>query len=214
MKYITLTVLFCVTLASCGGSSKEALKYYQKGNAAYLKNDLGAAEKFYEKAAGLDPGLLNARLMMAKICYYRKQFPKAHEHLDAILGKNEDHVAALYWKARTLTVNSKGDKKDEERAVRLLQRVVELDGSHIRARALLALLYEKGEKYREAIYEYQMILQEEEALVNARANLGILYSRMGLKNRALNQLGIAAGIAKLSGIPDSNLKLIKSEMEK
>ncbi len=194
-------------------SREEALRLFAQGKEAYEKKDLARAKGLFTKALEDDKCLHNARLMLSKICYYERDFVGALEHQNEIIDDEPNHVGALYWKAKTLVVQPARGKKNEEEAVACLTRVLELDGHHLPARSLLALLHEKNERYKEALEEYREILLEEEALVSARANLSVLYRRLGLKERALGEIDAAIAVARGAGLPDSNLNLIKKEIE-
>ena len=92
--------------------------------------------------------------------------------------------------------------------------MLESDSSHIPARLLLAILYEKKGNHREAIHEYITILGEEDNLLSARGNLAILYMRLGLKERGKSEIEKAARIAEITGSGIKNINYIKSEFDK
>ncbi len=214
MKKIITASLVVLSL-SCGGNP-EAYKLFLKGKEAYARKELDKAKKYFEEASELDGNLLNARLMLSKIHYFRRDSNEALRIIDSILEDEKNHVSSLYWKARILTVMKKewsDVKKSDSEAIRCLQRVLELDGHHISARSLLALLYEKNEMYKEALYEYRRALKEEESLINTRANLSILYCRMGLRDRSLMEIERAIAIADAVEVSKKNLLLIKKEVQ-
>jgi tetratricopeptide (TPR) repeat protein len=197
---------------SCSSGKDKALDSYIKGKEAYSKKELSKAREHFLRAIDLDKNLFNAKLMLAKIHYYQKDYKKSLEYADSILKSEPNHVGALYWKAKTVTIQAKGKNGDTE-AIQCLLQALELDSHHILARSLLALLYEKNEKYTEAVYEYKVLLEEEESLINARTNLGILYKRLGLKSKSIEEINTAINISKSSGFDNSNLKQIKREIE-
>lgn len=197
------------------GSRDEALILFARGREAYEKKELTRAKELFQKALESDKSLHNSRLMLSKICYYERNFRGALDYQNEILDEEPNHVGALYWKAKTLLVDPerKNNKKNDSEALACLTRVLELDGHHLLARSLLALLHEKNERYREALAEYRTLLLEEETLVSARANLSILYRRLGLRERALEEICAAIAIAREADLPDSNLNHIKKEIE-
>lgn len=203
---------------SCKGDTEKAYKLYLKGKEAYFKQELDTAQKYFIEASKIDTSLINARLMLAKIYYFKKNFNEAIDTLSSILAENSDHPGSLFWKARTLVIMKKEDKDDitkrESEAISLLQKVIELDSHHIGARNLLALLYEKNKKYKEALFEYKAALREEETLLNTRANLSILYHRLGLKDKAVNEIERAIRIADCAEMNKRNLLIIKYEFER
>jgi tetratricopeptide (TPR) repeat protein len=217
VKKIIIASLAAFLSLSCGGNPDRAYELFLKGKEAYARKELDKAKKYFEEASELDENLLNARLMLSKISYFRRDFNESLRIIDSILEVEKNHVSSLFWKARTLAIMKKkgGDdvKKSDAEAIRCLQRVLELDGHHISARNLLALLYEKNRMYKEALYEYRLALEEEESLINTRANLSILYYRMGLKDRSLGEIERAIAIADAIKVSKKNLLLIKKEVQ-
>lgn len=214
MKKIITASLVALSL-SCGGNP-EAYRLFLKGKEAYARKDLDKAKKYFEEASELDENLLNAKLMLSKTLYFRRNFNEALRIIDSILDDERNHVSSLFWKARTLVVmKKKGSdaKKSDAEAIQCLQRVLELDGHHISARNLLALLYEKNKMYKEALYEYRLALEEEESLINTRANLSILYYRIGLRDQSLAEIERAIAIANVVEVSNKNLLLIKKEVQ-
>lgn len=210
MPRITL-LLIIAFLSSCGSGDDEALRAYVKGKEYFTKKELKRAREHFLQAINSDGSLHNARLMLAKVHYYEKNFDAAFKEVEHILKKDDDHVGALYWKARIRVVRP-SEKSSDTEVMTLLTRVLELDAHHLPARSLLALLYEKNGKYREALHEYLVILSEEESLIDARANLGVLYSRLGLREKALAEIDRAISISRAGGHSDARLRALKKEV--
>lgn len=212
IRFIAVFCLYCLPLAlSCGGNTDEALRSYVAGKEAFARKELRTAHDRFTGAINSDGSLHNARLMLAKVHYYEKSFDAALKEVEHILKMDDDHVGALYWKARILVVGP-AEKSSDTEAMTLLTRVLELDAHHLPARSLLALLYEKNGKYREALHEYLVILSEEESLIDARANLGVLYSRLGLREKALAEIDRAISISRAGGHSDARLRALKKEV--
>ena len=209
MKYFFCVLSTILLFTACSSQNERGgMELYLKGKKAYYKKDLARAEKFFHQALDADESLHNARLMIAKIHYFRKNFDAAIAEERKILEDEKNHVGARYWLARTLVVQS---EKNDSEAMEHLHKVLEMDNHHLRARALLALLYEKNEKYKEALREYGTILYEEERMVSARANLAILYTRLGLKGKAREEVAKAEGVARALNIDVPALKKISEE---
>lgn len=198
-------------LFTCCGGSGDLSQMYSQGVMAYNGKRFEEAAKMFHSVIENDVNFLNAYLMLAKIHYYNREYQKSLDVIDEIVERDPDHTGALYWKARALVM---ADDRNVDEPVELLRRVVETDSSHIPARLLLSLLYEKKGEYREAIHEYITILGEEENLVSARGNLAILYMRLGLTGRAKDEVAKAQKIAEVSGCGVKNINLIKSEFDK
>ncbi len=200
----------------CLSSSTDARALYRQGVREYETQNLDRALTLFTAAAKKDGKLYNARLMAAKVHYFKKEFPLALEELERILKNAGDHTGALYWKARVLSIaphSVKDGATADKDAMHCLRRVLEYDAHHVRARALLALLYEKNKHYREALQEYHLILLEEETVINARANLALLYRRMGLADRSKREIDTAYALARAAGLKSETLKAIKKEIE-
>ncbi len=196
---------------SCSHSKEEGLEYYENGKKLYNKKKLEKAYSIFEKAYNSDPSLLNAILMQSKIRYYQKKFNAALTLQNRLLSKNSEHVGALYWKSRTVVVSN---NKDSHLAIKILLKVLEVDSHHIPARALLALLYEKKGKYNRAITEYKRIFLEQEGIINSKINLALLYNRLGLKEKSKEEIIMAETLSENAKIKNSNIILIKKEIER
>jgi len=201
-------------LTACGSSS-DGHDLYAKGIAHYEKKELDRAAGYFEQVRSMDGSFAGAGIMLAKVRYFTGKRKEAREILGDLLARDPSHTGALYWMARALVADAAGSdaEKNESQAIEYLKRALEIDGHHVQARTLLALLYEKKKMYRESLYEYKAALQEEESLVAARANLGILYKRLGLQDRASGEITKAVKIAEAAGLSVTSLAAIKKEIE-
>ncbi len=197
-------------MLSCG-SGDDAAKIYSDGVRAFHEKKFDESEKLFRTVIDKNDEFLNAYLMLAKIYYYNRDYSNSVNFIDEIIKRDPDHVGALYWKARILVMADR-DRNDEP--VKLLKKVLETDSSHIPARILLSLLYDKNGNYREAIHEYVTVLGEEEDLISARGNLAILYMRLGMKERAKSEIDKAVKIAEITGCGAKNINFIKRELDK
>jgi len=204
--------IFLIVLLYTGcGNPEYAAELYNKGQIQYMDKNLAEAGRLFTETLKFDDEFLNAYLMLAKIHYYNRDYNSAVKYIDSILERDRDHAGGLYWKARILVISG---KDDPDEPVRILRSVLEKDSHHIPARMLLALVYEKNRKYKEALHEYITVLEEEQDLINARGNLAVLYRRMGLKERALNEIDRAVKVATAAGREVKTLNFIKGEFEK
>lgn len=192
-------------------NSDDAADMYAEGVKAFNGKNMDKAEELFSSAISRDKKLYNAYLMIGKIRYYQKDYAGALEMMDKIIKNDDGHVGALYWKARILAMS---DNQDTEEQIALLKKVLEYDSSHIHARLLLSLLYEKKGESGEAMHEYNTILGEEENLVIARGNLAILYMRLGMIERAKSEIEKAVKISEITGFGIKNISIIKSEFDK
>ncbi len=209
MKIKYLFILLSI-ISGCDSGDK-ALNLYQSGMKEFNVKNLPQAEKFFLSAVEKDSALLNAHLMLCKIYYYNGNYESAVEAADAILDDDPDHANAMYWKARSLVMSG---NENTSVPVELLVRSLEIDGHNIQARLLLGMIYEKNSSYKEALHQYLAVQEEEEGIVSARANLAMLYMRMGLRDRCMRELEVAEKIAVSSGKGIKRIKFIKQEAGK
>lgn len=205
MKRIFLVLILAFTGCSSG---EEALAVYRSGVQEFSAGKLPEAERYFLEALEMDADLLNARLMLAKIYYYNKNYAAAISSADSMLGKDPDHAEALYWKARSM-VMSCGDNNSEP--VSLLVRSLEIEGHNTHARLLLGMIYEKNSQYTEALHQYMEVVEHEEDIISARCCLSILYRRMGFNERAERELAAAERIAVAGSRGMKRIGFIKKE---
>lgn len=210
MSYI-LSLILIMLQCYCSNGADEAASIYSQGLKHYSLNDLEEAERCFTSVVELDKGHLNALLMLTKISYYNKNYSSGAGYADSLLKKSFLHSGALYWKARCLIMEN---PDSTEEAVTLLQRSLESNSNNLRARQLLALIYEREGNYKEAIHHYFEALKEEETLVNVRVNLALMYSRLGLKDKSRVEIERALKIARGAGIPENKINEIREEMKK
>ncbi len=207
---IGITSSFLLHACSFAHNAEE---FFKQCLVHYEKRELEKAASCFEKARRGD-FRIRATLMLARTHYFENKFSDARALLEDIVEDEPSHTSALYWLARTLAVDPhpEGSDEREKMAIEYLKKALEVDTHHMHARLLLALLFEKRGMHREALYEYLAALEEEEILVTARANLGILYKRLGLSERARNEINCAIAISKAASIPTKNLTTIKDEI--
>lgn len=212
MRFLSILLLLLAMLQlSCFINRDEAASLYSQGLKHYSLNELDQAEKIFKEVIKQDSSHFNALLMLAKISYYNKDYSSGIDHADSLLEKSPLHSGALYWKARCL-IMANPNLTDEP--VTLLKKSLESDSNNIRARQLLALIYEREGKYREAMHQYFEALKDEETLVNLRVNLALMYRKLGLKDKSSLEIGRALNIAREAGIPEKKINDIKEEIKK
>lgn len=207
--YIMLSIAFLCIMGCSEKQNSEEL--YSQGLKHYSLNELDQAEKIFKEVIKQDSSHFNALLMLTKISYYNKDYSSGIDHADSLLKKSPLHSGALYWKARCL-IMANPDLTEEP--VKLLKKSLESDSNNIRARQLLALIYEREGKYKEAMHQYFEALKDEETLVNLRVNLALMYRKLGLKDKSTTEIGRALNIAREAGIPEKRINDIKEEIKK
>lgn len=205
MRHLLLIIIFT---AGCG-SGNEAIELYKSGMKEYNNRKLVEAEKFFTAALDEDNDLLNAYLMLGKISYFNGNYAESVRYTNTLLDKNPEHAPALYWKARSLVMLKRDDTAEAEN---LLKKSLELDGHNSQARLLLGMICEKNSKYREALYQYSLVKEEEDEIISARGNLAMLYTRMGLKQKGEAELSSAEKLSEICGKGADRLKTIRREI--
>jgi len=204
-------LLLAILQFSCFINRDEAESLYSRGLKHYSLNELDQAEKFFKEVIKQDSSHLNALLMLVKISYYNKNYSSGIDYADLLLKKSSFHSGGLYWKARCL-IMANPDLTEEP--VNLLKKSLESDSNNLRARQLLALIYEREGKYKEAMHQYFEALKDEETLVNLRVNLALMYQRLGLNDKSSLEINRALNISREAGIPESRINDIKEELKK
>lgn len=204
---ISLCIFSCTT-------ARDAEQLFSQCLAHYEKRELEKAASCFEKARAHNDFKTRSILMLARVHYFENKFADARALLEDIIDDEPSHAGARYWLARALALDpdKKASEERDKKAIEHLKKALEIDPHHIRARSLLALLYEKHNMHREALYEYLAALEEEETLVAARANLSILYRRLGLAERARSELERAIAISKAASIPSKSIIAIKEQL--
>ncbi len=209
---ITLCII-SLCIVSCT-KAREAEKLFLQCLSHYEKHELEKAASCFEQARAHNDVKTRSILMLARVHYFENKFADARALLEDIIDDEPSHTGARYWLARALALDPAEKASDErdKKAIEHLKKALEIDPHHIRARSLLALLYEKHNMHREALYEYLAALEEEETLVSARANLSILYRRLGLAERARTELERAIAISKAASISSKSIIAIKDQL--
>ena len=207
---IILIITVSVSAVGCG-STADTDSIYRDALAGFYQQDLEEAETLFLRVVKNDRSHSNAFLMLSKISYYKGEYERAVDFAEKALKQSPGHSGALYWMARSLIMK---DKNNTGTAIDLLRKSLEGGSGSIRERQLLALLYEKEGRYKEAFHQYYKALRDEEVLVNIRVNLALLYDSLGMDERGSSEIEKAVNVAKAAGISDENITRIKSGMQK
>ncbi|MCE9598396.1 MAG: tetratricopeptide repeat protein [Spirochaetia bacterium] len=184
-------MLIMVALCSCGPTREETAKKFQDANRLYEAHDLEGARKLYGEILDSDYDHTPARIMIARIYYFNRNFEQAHKELENAIDRNPSSIDALFWLARVQSVMP--EKKEE--ALRTLANLLENDGGHIDALLLKASLHEEKKQTHEAIAAYRAVTEREESIARAHARLGMIYGSVGLDSMRKISLTKAALLA-------------------
>lgn len=117
---------------------------HAKGNTLLWMNRLDEAEKCYDQALNIEPGLARAWIEKARIAYRQQQFPQSVRYCDNALSINPSSARAWNNKAAALLELGKTDE-----CIVCAQSAIELKPEYPMAWVCLYKAYEKkGDKKR------------------------------------------------------------------
>jgi len=213
MHCAVVGVLFLFSCSDKVELKKKCDELYLKGKEAYLQKDFENAEKLFNEVIRIDKKYYNANIMISKIQFFEGNYDKALEKTNEVLKDDTNNIGALYWQSRILLLTSK-EKENEDKAKTNLIKVLELDSSHVEAREMLALIFEKEGDYKDALSEYELIMGEQKLITDSRANLSILYRKIGVKQKSQEQIDLAIKEAELNKLDIDSYKKIKEVVSK
>ena len=190
-------LIACSVLAvGCGPDSKLLEARLNSAQALYHKKDLDGAFQIVIDVIDQDPGNSTARMMAARIEFYRSNSKEAEKHCRAILDNNSEHYGALLWLARILS----GEKGRVLEAQGLIDRALLIDTRSPEIWYLKGLLHEKKGELAEAIAAYNAGIYSSHHIGNMHLRLADLYGDAKIEKRKvyhLNWARIMGGQAQL-----------------
>ena len=179
-------VLAGCLLAACGGMAtpdRTALDAYAKGKAAYLKQDLAAADGHFRAALDACPSFPNALVMLGKVRFFDGKHDAAATCFANALALSANHGEALYYLARIRML-----KGNRTQAIASLESILETDPGNARANYALGELYAANSDYKNAFLHFNNALEEEPMLARIRLAYATVLAKAGLKDRARKML--------------------------
>ncbi|MBP9023109.1 MAG: hypothetical protein KBH06_07900 [Spirochaetes bacterium] len=183
-----------ITFMGCSQNTKEAKAFFDKGRSEYLNNNLTSAAENFSKAYECDDSLLSAKIMELKSYYFLSRFNDASVICDNLLKKYPYYDVAFYWRAKISLASGESEKSLND-AEADLRKALELNYDYLSARILLAKVFFIKREYREAIFEYNKVLEIEEDLLEAHNSLSVIYSDLGMLDYSRKEQ-LLAGIGK------------------
>jgi tetratricopeptide (TPR) repeat protein len=167
---------------------REALELQKEHAGALLGLALVAADGFEDKAVQLarealeiDPKLLEARELLAKLALEDGDQQKAIEEADKAIADSPDALAAMAIRA---TIDWMEDKAETPWIDRILQR----NPRYGEAYAIAGHFFVLNRRYEEGIRFYRKAVELQPDLWSARAQLGVNLMRLGLEADARREL--------------------------
>jgi tetratricopeptide (TPR) repeat protein len=192
LKYVTDQI---------GAEPKNVDAYLLLGQIRYFRKETAQAEAAWLKAVSLDPRFIAARLSLAQLYAANKQFDKAFDQLNGILGIEPKNISALMLSG--VVYQEKGDIPKARKAYETL---LAASPSFAPAANNLAYLYcEYDHDYSKALSLAQIARQQEPADPNIADTLGwVLYNQ---KNYAMALTYLKESGAKLPDNPEIQFHL-------
>lgn len=140
-----------------------------------------------ERAAQLNPGLVQAHLNLMILYGRRGDFARAEQHFRAAMALNSTQFPAAYYDFGVLMMNE-GKPAEAEQA---FEKAVEIDPNYAEARNNLGYLLERQGKLAEASEEYRHAVEAQPAFAKAHFNLGRILVNQGDYREGIQQLKLA-----------------------
>lgn len=168
-----------VACYACGNGAPDArvddaLKFYR---ARQFPEALAVIEKILDR----DGDNTQALFLAARIYFYQKEFDQSEDFCERILAEHPDHTGAMLQLARSM---SQVDNKRNQEALRLADRVLEIDPGNVEAWFLKGSLHESQNEIQEAFVAYRAAIHAGNNLALVHARLAALYTKADLPEQA------------------------------
>jgi tetratricopeptide (TPR) repeat protein len=189
---------------------KEALEINGKHAGALLGMALLASEgfdtkavEFAEQALEIDPKLLEAQELLARLAFEDNNPEKAIAEADKALEISPEALDAM-------AVRASIDLLDNKPSSEWMDRILKINPSYGRAWATVGHFFVLNRRYDEGIQAYRKALELNPNLHDARSQLGINLMRLGQEKEAAEQLEKAFNAGYQSDATVNSLRLIDS----
>jgi tetratricopeptide (TPR) repeat protein len=180
-----LTCAFVLLLVGCSPSATppEAIKQYMQGEDFYVRGQVEAALAVFERLSRQFPRFLQARFMEAKSLYLLNRPREAETALRELVRLEPRYNEAQIWLARIMV--QQGETAEAER---LVSGLLSLDSQDARLLYLMAHIRTDQGKLQDALVFLEKAGDTEEELARVHLELGSLYHRFGLEDKARVEL--------------------------
>lgn len=160
-----------------------ALKQYLQGEDFYVRGSVEAAHAVFARVAKAFPQFYQARFMEGKTLYLLGSSKDAERVLAELLRKEPRYHEAAVWLARVEV-----QQGETAAAEKLLSQLLSYDSQDARLLYLMGLVRSDQGNLQEAITYLQKAGATEEELAQVHIELGGLYYRFSLDDRAKTEL--------------------------
>lgn len=144
----------------------KALTLLQLGEGLFESGNITAAIRIYDEAHQLDPNNRATNYQLGELYILERNLPKAVHHLELVLKEDKDFAPAIAalgyaWRLEGDKMTDLGDKnklwsKAEQKLIEAIQLDPNVrDGNKQSAYGMLAALYKRQERYKDAIVYYE-----------------------------------------------------------
>jgi tetratricopeptide (TPR) repeat protein len=183
VRILTLALFIFLFSQNCG-DSKNSEENYKLGLIEYNKKNLEKAETFFNEALDKDKENIALYIVLGKTYYFMGKFEESINVLKSGLDKFPENSTLNFWLARNYMLY----KKHEDEAYMLFVRILEIDDSHFESYYYLGKLQESKGQIKEALINYNRAKLIKYNFDKIHKDLGNLYDKSGLKDRAKEEL--------------------------
>ena len=180
-----VTLLVPILLIGCSSPRvpEDALKQYMQGEDFYVRGQVEAALAIFSRVAQRQPNFYQARFMQGKSLYLLNRQKEAEKVLTELVRREPRYHEAQIWLARIEI--QQGETAEAEKRLALL---LSYDSEDARLLYLMALVKTDQGKLQDAITYLSKAGATEEELARVHIELGRLYYRFGLNDKAHAEL--------------------------
>ncbi|SPD73955.1 Tetratricopeptide repeat protein [uncultured Desulfobacterium sp.] len=137
----------------------------------------------YNKALALDPGNQRIRLILATFQIKKGQFKEALSIIDKMIEQDPESIIARYYRGKVEL-----ELKNYQAAEKSLLEVLRLKEGHESTMFDLGMLYQLTNRKKDAVRMFERLLNYNPENMSARVRLVQLYRKLGLTNKADQQI--------------------------
>jgi tetratricopeptide (TPR) repeat protein len=178
-------LLASLLLAACAPAKvpQDALKQYLQAEDFYVRGQVEAALAIFSKVARQNPQFSQARFMEGKSLYLLNKPKEAESVFVQLVRREPRYHEAQIWLARIEV-----QQGETEKAEKLLTELLGYDSQDERLLYLMGQVKTDQGKLQDAITYLEKAGATEEELARVHIDLGRLYYRFGLEDRAHKEL--------------------------
>ncbi len=155
--------------------SRFAEAHFKLGQTATKLNQWTAASQEFARTIQLNPDHYGARLELAKLLIFSRQFPPAKEHLDLLVQKDPGNPEVYL----ALATYYDTDTKDEAAAFAAVHKALQLDPNRSESYLSLGILDVQNQQWLEAETNLKKAVELDPKSVDALIALGNFYQARG-----------------------------------